>query len=94
MDIDWLESEIARLAKRPKAEVGIPMFVVPENLAEATPDASPTDAGSTELSRSFDAAVAGLEKRRGPLKPEDLAAIIEVLAEHHFLDHPFSDLSS
>ncbi len=93
MDIDWLEAEIDRLSSLPLAEVGVPMFLVPEDLfaPEATREAPPE---GTDLSRAFDAAVAGLEARRGPLSPRDLAAVIEVLAEHHFLGRPFSSLAS
>lgn len=88
MDIDWLEAEIDRLARLPRAEVGVPMFLVPENLADSTPVSG--GAGGAELGRAFDAAVHGLEARRGPLTPEDLARIVEVLAEHDMVDGPFT----
>ena len=89
MDINWLEAEIERLDALPNDQVGIPVFLIPEDLSApaATDDAPPE---GTELSRAFDAAVAGLEARRGPLSPHDLAAIIKVLAEHYLLGCHFS----
>ncbi len=91
MDIDELEAEIARLSARPYAEIGVPMYIVPENLCDGA--AAPAAAEPNALSRAFDAAVAALEARRGPLRAEDLARIIEVLAEHSFVDRPFSALA-
>ena len=91
MDIDALEAEIARLSARPYAEIGVPMYIVPENLCDGAPEPAP--AAPNALSRAFDEAVAALEAKRGPLHAEDLARIIEVLADRTFLDQPFSALS-
>lgn len=92
MDIDWLEAEMERLSALPVAELGVPMFLVPENLAD--PDALPQgDGEGMALSREFDEAVALLEARRGTLTARDLAAVIEVLAEHRMLDRPFSSIA-
>ena len=88
MDADWLEAEIERLSHRPTAEVGIPMFLVPEDLTSQ--DNGRTDDAQTDLSLEFEQAVAALEERRGPLTARNIAEIIEVLAEHRFLDRPFS----
>ena len=41
MDIDELEDEIARLSARPYAEIGVPMYIVPENLCDGAPTPAP-----------------------------------------------------
>ncbi|SLN74322.1 hypothetical protein [Roseisalinus antarcticus] len=93
MDIDWLEAEIERLSKLPNAEVGVPMFLVPEDLSMSRPPADVPE-GGTEISRAFDEAIALLQARRGTLTPRDIAAVIEVLAEHHLLGRPFSSIAA
>lgn len=92
MNIEWLEAEIDRLRALPHAEVGVPMFLIPEDLGSSRP-APRTTPGGEALSRAFDEAVALLEAKRGPLSARDLAAIVEVLAEHNMLDRPFSSLA-
>lgn len=90
--LDAFEDDIVRLSRRPYAEVGVPMFLVPEDLTGATGSAAP-DAGGEDLAALFEAVVAALTARNGPLSSSDIAQVIEVLADRHFLDVPFSSLT-
>ena len=89
--LDAFEDDIVRLSRRKYAEVGVPMFLVPEDLTRPDPPAS-TEEGSA-LAIEFEAMIAALTARSGPLTGNDLAHVLEVLADRHFLDVPFSSLS-
>ena len=78
-----LLAEMERLAARPIAEVGVPMFLVPEDLT--APGEDPAEPESPEpLGAVFARAAALLERHRGELSTRDVAAIVEVLAERAF----------
>ena len=107
-DPDWLEGEIVRLTARPYPVIGVPMYLTTEDLSALDPmlddrpdpvlDPMP-DPGALaavreddRLAAAFDVAIGTLQARRGPLSPRDIANVVEVLAEHSFLDRPFSAL--
>lgn len=90
--LDAFEDDIVRLSRRPYAETGVPMFLVPEDLTGAAVAIAPDPAGE-ELAALYEAIVAALTARNGPLSSSDIAHVIEVLADRHFLDVPFSSLS-
>ena len=90
--LDAFEDDIVRLSRRVYAEVGVPMFLVPEDLTGTAGVATPDPAGE-ELAVLFEAIVAALTARNGPLTSSDIAHVIEVLADRHFLDVPFSSLA-
>lgn len=89
--LDAFEADIVRLSRRTYAEVGVPMYLVPEDLTGASPAAA--GEGDGALAQEFEAVVAALEARNGPLSSSDIAHVLEVLADRHFLDVPFSSLS-
>ena len=55
--------------------------------------AIPPDPAGEELAALYEAIVAALTARNGPLSSSDLAHVIEVLADRPFVDVPFSSLS-
>lgn len=83
---------MVRLSRRAYAEVGVPMYLVPEDLTGANP-VPPPDPEGEALAAEFDAVTAALATRNGTLSSTDLAQVLEVLADRHFLDVPFSSLS-
>lgn len=90
--LDAFEDDIVRLSRRTYAEAGVPMYLVPEDLTGATPPPAP-DAEGAALAELFEAVTRALEARNGPLSSRDIAHVLEVLADRHFLDQPFSELS-
>lgn len=90
--LDAFEADIVRLSRRSYAEVGVPMFLVLEDLTGTAPTPPPDPEGDA-LATEFEAVTRGLAARSGPLSSTDLAQVLEVLADRHFLDVPFSSLS-
>ncbi len=90
--LDAFEADMVRLSRRAYAEVGVPMYLVPEDLTGANP-VPPPDPEGEALAAEFDAVTAALATRNGTLSSTDLAQVLEVLADRHFLDVPFSSLS-
>ena len=90
--LDAFEADIVRLSRRSYAEVGVPMYLVPEDLTGTNP-APPPDPAGQALADLFEAVTRALAARNGPLTSSDLAHVLEVLADRHFLDVPFSSLS-
>ena len=76
-------AEIERLERRPVAEVGVPMFIVPEDLREGAEEVPEAGAPSA-LGEDFARAVRLMERHRGELGARDVARIVEVLAERAF----------
>lgn len=89
--LDAFEDDMARLSRRIYAEVGVPMFLVPEDLTGTAP-APADDPDGAALADEFAAVCAALAVRNGPLTTRDIAHVMEVLADRHFLDVPFSSL--
>ncbi|MEO8244018.1 MAG: hypothetical protein ABI832_17070 [bacterium] len=90
--LDQFETDMVRLSRRAYAEVGVPMYLVPEDLTGTNP-APPPDPAFQALAQEFEAVTAALAARNGPLSSTDLAQVLEVLADRNFLDVPFSSLS-
>lgn len=91
--LDAFEDDMVRLSRRTYAEAGVPMYLMPEDLTGKTSTAEPDAQGET-MANLFAAVSAALEARNGPISTKDIAHILEVLADRHFLDHPFSELSA
>lgn len=88
--LDAFEADMVRLSRRIYAEVGVPMYLVPEDLTDSGPASAPAP---SPLAEEFEAVLAALERRNGPLVISDIAQVLEVLADRHFLDVPFSSLA-
>lgn len=91
--LDAFEADIVRLSRRTYAQAGVPMYLVPEDLTGNTPPAAPSAEGQA-MHDLFTAICAALVERNGPLSTGDIAHILEVLADRHFVDQPFSTLSA
>lgn len=90
--LDAFEDDIVRLSRRVYAVTGVPMYLVPEDLTGTNPT-PPHDPEGAALADEFEAVCEALATRNGPLSTLDLARILEVLADRHFLSVPFSSLS-
>ena len=84
-DADALAADMARLGARPYSEVGVPMFVIGQDLTAA--DAPPVStAASGELADRFaDLAAALISKDSNPGVAK-VARLVEVLADRHLLE--------
>ena len=82
---DALMADMARLGTRTYSEVGVPMFLVAEDLRGAAPP--PIDAGSAwpDLVDLFGRMEEALAGRRGDYDVADVARLIEVFADRHLL---------
>ncbi|MCC0062998.1 MAG: hypothetical protein H6895_02780 [Defluviimonas sp.] len=89
---DDLSAEMDRLGNRPYAEIGVPMYLVLEDLTGTMPQPL-RQAGDPELAAAFTKAAEQVAAAKGTLEAGDIARIIEVLADRSFLSRPFSDLS-
>lgn len=82
---DTLATDMARLGARPYSEVGVPMFIIAQDLTDTeAPRAAITPAG--DLADRF----AELAMAFTSLNPDpgvaDVARLIEVLADRHLLE--------
>lgn len=84
--IDQLLADMARLGSRPYAEIGVPMFLVAEDLSGSERDRAGADVSSgTQLAALFAQAAAALKTRKPELTAGDIAQLVEVIADRHFL---------
>ena len=84
--IDQLLADMERLGKRPYAEIGVPMFLVAEDLTGAAQDRTAGDAlAGTHLAALFAQAAEALSRRKPDLTAGDIARLVEVIADRHFL---------
>ena len=90
--LDAFEDDMVRLSRRTYSVTGVPMYLVPEDLTEQKPEPPPDPEGEA-LAAEFVAVCAALADRNGPLASIDIARILEVLADRHFLNVPFSTLA-
>ena len=90
--LNAFEDDIVRLSRRNHSVTGVPMYLVPEDLTGTNPTPPPDPEGAA-LAEEFQAVCLALASRNGPLSTLDLARILEVLADRHFLSVPFSSLS-
>lgn len=90
--LDAFEDDMVCLSRRIYAVTGVPMYLVPEDLTGTNPAPEPDPEGEA-LAEEFQAVCVGLSRRNGPLASIDISRILEVLADRHFLDVPFSSLA-
>jgi hypothetical protein len=89
--LDQFEDDIVRLSRRDYSVTGVPMFIVPEDLTGGGGAVAPDPSGE-RIGALFQAVVAALTARNGPLNGQDISHVLEVLADRHFLDRPFSEV--
>ena len=81
---DILAADMARLGARPYSEVGVPMFVIAQDLASIEP---PRDAIRTndDLAERFAALMAAVVAENPEPQVADVARLVEVFADRHLL---------
>lgn len=78
-----LLADMARLGERPYAQVGVPMFVVAEDLRGGP--LPPLGEAWPAIAETFVRMGAVLDEQRPDAGPKDVARLIEVLADRHLL---------
>ncbi len=88
-EVDARLADMERLGRRPYAEIGVPMFLVAEDLTrDPATGAAPrqADDGSGRVLALLLAEGADALRRRLPeLTPKDVARLVESLADRYFL---------
>lgn len=95
--VDELIEQMRMLGTRPYAEIGVPMFLIAEDL---TTDASPPPARpgkADDLAALFARMAEALALRKPELDVRDICRLVELLADRYFLDFatpPFSAITA
>lgn len=84
-EVDARLADMDRLGSRDYKEIGVPMFLVAEDLTGAAPASVARDGSGRILAMLLAEGVEALRRRRPELGPEDIARLIEQLADRHFL---------
>ncbi|MCC7374145.1 MAG: hypothetical protein IT581_05795 [Verrucomicrobiales bacterium] len=86
-----LSRELAVLAERPYSEAGIPVFLFGENLNEtasplpnAVPGTTSAPPNQTDLRKAFEQLAEAIARIRPKPAPDDVALLVEWLAERDF----------
>lgn len=93
--IDALFADMERLGQRPYAEIGVPMFLVAEDLSQEQ-STTAKKRGEPELALLFAQAAEALQRRKPDIGPSDVARLVEVMADRYFLalaTPPFSRMA-
>lgn len=78
-------AEMDRLGSREYKEIGVPMFLVAEDLTAEAPPPPGRDGSGRLLAMLLAEGAEALKTRRPSLDAEDIARLIETLADRHFL---------
>lgn len=88
-EVDARMADMERLGRRDYKEIGVPMFLVAEDLSGDPSDGAPArrgDDGSGRILAMLLAEGAEAMRRRVPeLGPKDIARLVEALADRHLL---------
>ena len=82
---DALLADMARLGMRTYSEVGVPMFLIAEDLRGSPPPPPDPATPWPDLAELFVRMEAALAARRADYGVADLARLIEVFADRHLL---------
>jgi hypothetical protein len=84
-EVDARLADMDRLGNRDYKEIGVPMFLVAEDLTGQAPRHVPGDGSGRILAMLLAEGAAALRQRRPDLSADDIARLIESLADRHFL---------
>jgi hypothetical protein len=84
-EIESRLAEMERLGDRDYKEIGVPMFLVAEDLTGRRPARASGDGSGRILAVLLAEGAAALRSRRPDLSADDMARLIEALADRHFL---------
>lgn len=83
--IDARLADMDRLGQRDYTEIGVPMFLVAEDLTGAAPPRPSHDGAGRVLAMLLAEDAEALRRRKPDLGAKDVARLIESLADRHFL---------
>ncbi len=84
-EVDARLADMERLGSRDYKEIGVPMFLVAEDLTEGAVPRPAADGSGRILAMLLAEGVEALRRRRPELGPEDIARLVEQIADRHFL---------
>lgn len=93
--IDEVMADIERLTSRDYAEIGVPMFLIAEDLsADAKADVPPVSPHrSAILAAAFDQVWQAVMQRKPELDAVDISRALEVVADRYVLSYPTVEFS-
>lgn len=93
--IDEVMADIERLTSRDYAEIGVPMFLIAEDLSAGAPQsvAPHSPHRSALLRAAFDQVWAAISARKPELDSVDISRAIEVVADRYILAIPAGEFS-
>lgn len=83
--IDARLADMDRLGRRDYAEIGVPMFLVAEDLTAGAAPRPHVDGSGRLLAMLLAEGADALRRRKPDLGAKDIARLIESLADRHFL---------
>ena len=83
--VDARMADMDRLGRRDYAEIGVPMFLVAEDLTPGAAARAPVDGSGRLLAMLLAEGADALRRRKPDLGAKDIARLIESLADRHFL---------
>ena len=84
-EVDARLADMERLGSRDYKEIGVPMFLVAEDLTEGASARGNADASGRILAMLLAEGAEALRRRRPELGADDIAQLIEQIADRHFL---------
>ncbi len=84
-EVDARLADMERLGNRDYKEIGVPMFLVAEDLTGGAQPRAAGDGSGRILAMLLAEGVQALRTRRPDLDADDIARLIEALADRHFL---------
>lgn len=84
-ELDERMAQMDRLGNRPYAEIGVPMFLVAEDLTGEAPLRRPDDGSGRVLAMLLAEGAEAMRRRVPELTAKDVARLIESLADRYFL---------
>lgn len=83
--VDDLIAQMQVLGARPYSEIGVPMFLVAEDLTKDGPAEAIVSCSGNDLATLFAQMAEALLSRKPELDANDIARLVEVLADRYFL---------
>ena len=84
-EVDARLADMDRLGNRNYKEIGVPMFLVAEDLTEAAPARRADDGSGRILAMLLAEGAEALRRRTPDLTAKDIARLIESIADRHFM---------
>lgn len=93
--INEVMADIERLTARDYAEIGVPMFLIAEDLSAGAPAAIPPPSPhrSALIAAAFDQVWQAIMQRKPELDAVDISRALEVVADRYVLSYPTVEFS-